>query len=246
MPSAMQSGTQMSLEDLQLKRERLERTWAQLNLTATLYMEMARFIDDSWPSFLRPATVDVWLESVNNYGLFVGAISDSVLWLNEANQLVLDGKAEYRASQTVPGDLDLWGNPDDFGPVPGRLLEAFAEVPGESTTLGAVATGTVVLIAIGIIGATASIVSISMAVIEQTRTRREAIRSNLTTITIRAIEAGAISESFGNRILKTIDVWTKAEAAKPLLEVDTSGVLTVAAVGGIGYLLYRWLKKPEK
>lgn len=246
--SITEYGAQAALEALQQQRERLASSWSILSLLANAYVEMARFIDDSWPSFLRPAVIDTWLESVKNYSIFITGINDSIKWLDRANQLVLDGSAEYRPSQTVTGDLDLWGHPDDFGPIPGRLLDAFAAAPGESGTLG-IAPAVAVLIAVGIVGGTGSIVSVSMAVIEQTKTRRAEIRAKLIATTVAAVNTGAISETFGLRILKTIDVWTKAEAEadkKPLLKIDTGGVLTVAALGGVGYGIYRLLSRKDK
>lgn len=233
---------------LDSERQRLHRSWAQLDLLASLYLELARFIDESWPRILRPAFLQLWLQSVTEYAQTVKSVQDSVEWLNRANRLVEEGKAEYRESQTVPGDLDLWADPEEIGPMPDRLIESFAALPAGSSTLGIepLSTAAVVLIAIGIIGATGSIVAVSVAVIEHTKTRRAEIRANLTTVIVRSVEAGAISESLGKRMLETIDVWTQAEADKPLIRVDTSGVLTVAALGGIGYGLYRLFSKPRK
>lgn len=234
--------------ELQGQRAELHKRWAQLDLMASLYLQLAKFIRDGWPKYLQPDFLRLWLQGIAEYSALVQQIGQAVEWLNRADRLVEEGKAEYRPSSTVPGDLDLWGDPAEIGPRPPLLLTQSAALPGESSALGIepLSTGAMVLIAIGIVGTTASIVSISIAVIESTKTSREETRANLTTIILRGIETGAVSESFGARMLETINVWTQAESEKPLVEVDSSGVLAVVAVGGIGYLLYRWLSRPDR
>jgi len=235
-------------ERMQTERAELHRRWAQLDFLASMYLQLARFVNEGIPSWLQPAFLKLWLQGVQEYAELVQSIGTAVAWLNKADRLVEEGKAEYRPSVTIPGELDLWADPAELGAMPELLLEQTGSVTAESETLGIepLSTGAVVLIAIGIIGTTASIVSICVAVIERTKTRRAEIRSNLTTVIVRGIETGAVSESFGNRMLETINVWTQAESEKPLVSVDSGGVLTVAAIGGAGYLLYRWLSKPAR
>ena len=230
------------------KKQQLDATMATLRDMSSLYIQLADWVEESWPSILRPTTIDLWLQSVDRYAEHVQTIQDSVSWLLRADALVKAGQAEYRPSQTKPGDLDLWGRREDFEAPPLMLQEAFADPDGQSSTLGAepLSTGAIVLIAIGIIGATASIVTIGTLMIEQTQKDRATIRAGLIAATQEAVQAGTISEDFAARVLHTIDVWTKAEANQPVVKFDLDGLLTVAALGGIGYGLYRLLSKYDK
>jgi len=228
---------------LRARRAELRKASAALQLEAEIYVQLAELVDSLLPDWLIPAGVQLWIDQVADYRQSIEAIGAAVDWLDAVDLAVDAGKAIYVAADDS-ADLALYAERGAI-PDPPPLVQQALEDP-EQGQLGAepLSTGAVFLIGLGIIGATASIIAISYAVAESTKTRRETIRANLITATQKAVASGAFSEAFGKKILRTIETWTSAEVEIEKAKAEQPGLVTYLLIGGftIGAisLLWRW------
>jgi len=234
---------------LRARRAELRTASAALQLEAEIYVQLAELVDSMLPDWLIPAGVQMWIDQVGDYQRSLSAIEAAIDWLDAADLAVDAGKAIYVAAEGS-ADLALYAERGAI-PAPPPLVQKALEDPDQGQ-LGAepLSTGAVFLIGLGIIGATASIVAISYAVAESTKTRRETIRANLTTATQKAVASGAFSEAFGAKILRTIDTWTTAEVEKEKARAEQPGLITYLLIGGFAIgaisLFWRWQDRRRK
>ena len=135
------------------------------------------------------------------------------------------GAAVLKPSETVPGDLDLWIDPDVIPEAPDQLRTATLD-------------GAQILAIVGIIAAVLALGYGSDVLIERERSSRNALDKDLARSILEARAAGTISQADTEAILGFVSDWqaqaTAETAERPSAISEIPGLIKLAIAGAIG------------